>query len=137
MRPSVASCVARAQDRQKADHDRSSRDRKFEPGSLVFVKNFTAGPNWLPGCIRSLRGPLSFEVELDDGRVVKRHVDHVRSRRRAPSMDEPSNGDMDDVPLPWPSESTEPVDASSSESSHSTTPRRSTRTRGPPDRYTP
>ena len=137
MRPSVASRVARAQDRQKADHDRSSRDRKFEPGSLVFVKNFTAGPNWLPGCIRSLRGPLSFEVELDDGRVVKRHVDHVRSRRRAPSMDEPSNGDMDDVPLPWPPESTEPVDASSSESSHSTTPRRSTRTRGPPDRYTP
>lgn len=44
MRPSVASCVAMAQDRQKADHDRSSPERTFEPGAWVFVKKFTTGP---------------------------------------------------------------------------------------------
>ena len=39
-RPSVASCIALTQDRQKAEHDRVSRDRTFEPGGVwVFVKN--------------------------------------------------------------------------------------------------
>ena len=35
---------------------------------------------WVPGIIHSITGPLSYRVELGDGRVVRRHVDHVRSR---------------------------------------------------------
>ena len=30
---------------------------------------------------RGTDGPVSFRIRLDDGRVVRRHVDHVRSRR--------------------------------------------------------
>ena len=34
----------------------------------------------MPGIIHSITGPLSYRVDLGDGRVVRRHVDHVRSR---------------------------------------------------------
>lgn len=105
----------------------------------MFVKNFTAGPKWLPGCISTVWGPLSFDVELEDGRVVQRHIDHIRSTVSVPSTSEPSNSDMTIVefPVALPSVSTETVDTSSSEQNPSTTPWRSTCTLGPLDRYTP
>ena len=60
----------------------------------MFVKNFTASPKWLPGCISTVCFFLSFDVELEDDRIVKRHIDHVRNRVSVPSTSEPSNGDM-------------------------------------------
>ena len=87
--------------------------------------------------VSTVGGPVSFDVELEDGRVVKRHLDQVRRRDFVPPTSESSNGDLDEFPLPLPSESTEAVDPSSPGQSTSTMPRRSTRTRGPPDRYTP
>ena len=137
MRPSVASRVARAQARQKIGHDQSSHDRQFHLGDSVFVRNFAVGPTWIAGCITAENGPRSFTVELNDGRVVKRHLDHVRSRSVGlPPVD--SNGDsIADIPLPSIPASPEPTDHEVSCSSQPTTPRRFTRQRGPPDRYTP
>lgn len=46
----------------------------------------------LAGCITAENGPKSFMVELSDGRVLKRHLDHVRSSSVGhPPVD--SNGD--------------------------------------------
>ena len=36
------------------------------------------------GKIRYRSGPISFKVELDDGRVVRRHADHIRTHTATP-----------------------------------------------------
>jgi hypothetical protein len=46
----------------------------------VYVKNFAIGSPWLPGVIHRQTGPVSFVVELCDGRQVRRHQDHLRVR---------------------------------------------------------
>ena len=42
---------------QKKNHDSHSRDRVFQVGDLIFVKNFGNGSIWLPGEIKEIRGP--------------------------------------------------------------------------------
>ena len=71
--------MTRAHAHQKAAHDKTSYDRQFTLGDSVFVRNFAAGPTWVAGSITAERGPQSFDVELCDGRVVKRHIDNIRS----------------------------------------------------------
>ena len=44
------------------------------------VHNFGKGQDWLAGIVESQTGLLSFRVRLEDGRSVKRHMDHVRQR---------------------------------------------------------
>lgn len=43
----------------------------------VFVRNFCGVPRWLQGTISHQSGPLSFHVQLTDGRVIRRHIDHL------------------------------------------------------------
>ena len=79
--PTVPSKVERQQERQKSCHDRSPVLRAFSVTDTVFVKNFSSvPPRWLPGKVLRVTGPLSYEVELLDGRIVRRHVDAVKSR---------------------------------------------------------
>lgn len=54
---------------------------QFQLGNLVYVENFTTSPpKWIPGKVVKVTGPLSYQVELESGTVVRRHVDSVRSR---------------------------------------------------------
>ena len=61
-------------------HDMHAHSRMFSVGELVYARNFRPGEAWLPGCIMETKGPVSFLVKLQDGRVLKRHVDHLRKR---------------------------------------------------------
>ena len=56
------------------------KDRTLRVGDNVYVMS-TAKTKWVHGVIVEQTSPVSFKVCLDDGRVVLRHVDHVRSRR--------------------------------------------------------
>ncbi len=49
-------------------------------GQMVHVRNFGHGAIWLDGEIVGQTGPLSFMVQLHDGRVLRRHTDHLRTR---------------------------------------------------------
>lgn len=80
LKPDIAGHVRASQARQKAGHDRRSKQRTFAPDDLVFIRNFSGGPTWLPGTVLATRGPLSFEVRLSDNHVVRCHIDYVRSR---------------------------------------------------------
>ena len=71
--------VRATQNRQKKWHDKRAKPRSFIIGDQVLVLNFGRGPNWLPGKVTSIRGPVSVTVELADGRSVKRHYDHIRA----------------------------------------------------------
>ena len=83
--------------------------RILPDNTKVFVKNFAPGPKWLPGIIIKSTGPVSYVVVLNDGREVRRHVDHIRERREKSTdvidvqMNVPSN-----MPL-TPSQSPSPV----------------------------
>ena len=46
----------------------------------MFVWDLPARKDCLAGSITSVNGPLSYLVTLDDGRIVRRYVDHIRSR---------------------------------------------------------
>jgi hypothetical protein len=130
LRPSLKSRVVSAQSHQKLDHDRSTIQRSFNIGDPVFVRNFNCSTPWSPGVAKETRGPLSYTIQCTDGRIVRRHVDHVRTRTT------PSTAPEDDFDIPIPTSRTvdQPTEASSSEETN-LEPRRSTQPRKPPSRY--
>ncbi|XP_039664152.1 uncharacterized protein K02A2.6-like [Perca fluviatilis] len=82
LRPDIKATVLRRQEKQKEDHDKQAKERQLKPGDNVYIRNFSNNPTqkWLPGAVLTQRGPLSFVVELTDGRVFRRHQDHIRLR---------------------------------------------------------
>ena len=50
--------------------------RQFNPGDQVMGRNFADGPKWLPGKVLE-GGKTIVKVKLDDGRIWRRHVDHL------------------------------------------------------------
>ena len=44
----------------------------------VYVRNYNRGRPWVAGVVQSKTGPLSYTIKLEDGRVVKRHLDQIR-----------------------------------------------------------
>ena len=60
MLPHVGSRVYADQFRQKMAHDQRARNRSFELGDTVFIKNFADGPTWLPGVVTALHGLLIY-----------------------------------------------------------------------------
>ena len=52
----------------------------------VYVKNFGVGALRIPSVIHESKGPVSFAVELDDGRIIHRHADvRVSTAKEEPS----------------------------------------------------
>ena len=64
----TAATVEEKQLKQKCQHDARAKDRTFELGNLVFLKNFGHRHRWLHGKITKITGPVSYHVLLDDGR---------------------------------------------------------------------
>ena len=91
IQPDVSARVEKQQLRQKKVHDSHARNRSFEVHELVFVCNFHTGQPWPSGQGVRVLGPVSFEVELTNGQIVRRHQDHIRKR---PEMTDSSEGDF-------------------------------------------
>ena len=145
LHPNLAGRVRKKQEHQKSAHDSRVKNRAFKVGDTVLVRNFTSGPLWLPGSVVGLHGTLTYDVKLDDGRRMRRHLDHIRPRLPSvvdeqtapttPSSEIDSDWDMDDTTTTPPV-----VPTASATDSHARPPpepalRRSSRPRGPPDRW--
>ena len=112
-------------------------ERTFTLNDDVFVKNFaSAGPNWLPGKIVGIRGPVSYDIQLKDGKVLHRHVDHLRTGIPI-QTEEPEDGDSADITLPVELSIEEQSGNMTDNTSVDNSPqlRRSQRTIRPPQRY--
>ena len=96
--PDLNSRVSLHQEKQKIVHDNSFQQRTFSKGDNVYTKNFSTGSEWLPGVIQQVTGPLSYRVLLPDGRVVKRHVDHIHTRPSTDPLPENSEQLADEIP---------------------------------------
>jgi len=94
LRPNRERRVNDRQGTQKAGHDNHAHHREFEISQHVMARNWSGGPNWLPGVIVDKHGPLTFEVKMRSGQIWKRHVDHLKPLLKA--ADEPVTGTSDD-----------------------------------------
>ena len=88
--PSTSATVNKSLENEKFHNDHKAREREFGVGNTVYVQNFGKGPELLAGIITERRGPVSYNITLPDGRCLRRHVDHIRSRQCEP---------VDNVPL--------------------------------------
>ena len=77
---SVGKNIRNAQDRQRRNHNMHCRPRSFNRGDSVYVKNYGPGPKWLPGNVVETEGSVMYQIQLPDGRRVRRHADQLRSR---------------------------------------------------------
>ena len=59
---------------------RSSSLREFEIGNSVWIRDFMGKDKWVCGSVVKRLGPLTYVVKVMDGRVWKRHVDHLRRK---------------------------------------------------------
>ena len=93
LHPDTTARVDEQQRKQAEYHDRHARARNFVVGDAVYITNFSVGDRWLPGVVVNKSGPVSFHIELADGRTVRRHLDHVCSRlEKEESLDTPVLG---------------------------------------------
>ena len=76
--PDLSARVGNKQQLQREGYDCSAKEREIKIGSSVFVRNFPNGTSWLKGTLTEKSGPLSFIVKLDDGRILHRHINHIR-----------------------------------------------------------
>ena len=117
--PDVGVRVKRKQQVQKRQHDKRAKVRHLEIDDKVFVRDFPGGKTWLPGSVVETQGPLSFIVDLEDGRRVRRHIDHVRLRT-SESVVTPDTDDWVDDLITTPS--SEPTNANGSDTVNNSNP---------------
>ena len=129
LRPDLDRKVKQKQESQKTHHDRVAKHRDFEVGDPVFVHDFTDHKKWIPGIVSKVQGPLTYHVSLRDGRVLRRHVEHIRIRTCTSPTDPPDT----DIEIP----SIVIQDTPPPPPPHHPPIRRSTRNRAPPAYYRP
>ena len=130
IKPSLDMKVYNKQIKQKGYHDQHTKERSFAVGDLVFVSELPCKRKWFQGKIIERKGPLTYIVELSDGRIIRRHVDHIRVRtsETVPQTTEDAFGTLP------PFTSTPPVIQTPVSAPQML--RRSQRISRPPDRYT-
>ena len=89
LKPMTAKRIEATQWKQKKQHDVKSNDHTFNKGDFVFVKNFQSGDKWLPGIISQRTGPVSFMVQLSDGRERCCHQDQLQKQTVDVTVPEP------------------------------------------------
>ena len=152
--PDLTSVVQDKQLKQKQAHDKKKPDRNFIIGDTVFAEDFTASSEkWLPGVVQKVTGPLSYQIELSNGQIVRRYVDSIRARVVSNDQAEVDNSETTTGNFEWeltPDLSTENPETVSNSSTPDTESsivqpdseptseppvRRSTRNRQPPSRF--
>ncbi|KAK3743868.1 hypothetical protein QZH41_016473 [Actinostola sp. cb2023] len=80
LHPNLQGKIHVKQMKMKQLHDQHVKLREFSTGDPVYMKNFGPGPHWIPAVVQEVTGPLSYTVLLGDGRIQRRHVDHLRAK---------------------------------------------------------
>ena len=144
--PDVSGKVESRQAKQKELRDQRSL-RQFTENDQVYVQDFTTRKSkWIPGTVVQVTGPLSYRIKLQDGTIVRRHVDHVRKRENS-IVDQGSDTKVFGPELGMDETTQPPIVPTSQEDSQqgsqeSETPTvsqgadlSSTQSRNPPDRF--
>ena len=76
--PDLSIQVTKKVDNAKRTTDNNRVERMFHIGDTVSVVNFQGRPKWLAGVFEEQLSSLTFRVQLEDGRLWKRHSDLIR-----------------------------------------------------------
>ena len=76
--PNVGARVRDRQTQQKDYSDERRRERKLSVGQSIWARNFGEGPHWVRAKVLEQSGPVSFILQLEDRRLWRTHVDHLR-----------------------------------------------------------
>lgn len=97
----VSDRVQEKQAEQKLYHDKSSKERIFTEGDNVLIRNFTpnATIKWIRGKVIMKTGPLSYKIELMDGKIARRHIDHIRKCYENNDPSEPDYEPEIEIPI--------------------------------------
>ena len=78
--PDTASRVANRQESQKQYYDRNCKlSKELSEGQTVLARKFSGNKTRrVRGRIKHGSGPMSFSIAMEDGRTIRRHVDHIR-----------------------------------------------------------
>ena len=81
VRPDRTSTVNAKQQKQKQYHDIHSKQREFgicdNVVALIHARN---SQMWLPATITAITGPLSYVMQLDDGRTHRCHINQLHAK---------------------------------------------------------
>ena len=73
----VTSHVIRQQGKMKMHHGKHAKFREMAVGDTVLARDHLSSQKWQPGTVRQHSSPHSYQVQLDDGRIWRRHVDDI------------------------------------------------------------
>ena len=96
--PNTHKRVLKKQSQQKFQHDYHAKDRNIQKEDTVYARDFRKKNTWIPGTIVRKTGPVSTEVELEDGTVIRRHQDHIRPRPNPEPTPPEATKDQNSVP---------------------------------------
>ena len=114
--PTVKDKVLKNQRSSTPRGSRRARKCQYSPGDHVMCRNFMSGPTWMPGIVLEV-DDTSLQVRLDDGRVWRRHMDHVASYQ----LPDPTSDLRQQKPVELPTEE-DPLMAPASVTTSSNTP---------------
>ena len=98
LKPDLRSKVLSKQASQKLQHDQHSKTRWFTTGQAVMVRDFHPNSDkWIPGTVLSQLGPVTYTVEVEGGKTLKKHVDHIRERMSIAKDSAPAQSDTSEV----------------------------------------
>ena len=99
------------QERQVTDRNKGTKSRVITVGETVFVQDLPNGSSWTPGVVKEQRGPKTYLVELENGCVFRRHIDHIQHRVDQSDESRGSDASLDDLDIAQePMEEGEPPD---------------------------
>ena len=78
LRPDIRTRVEQRQEDQTQRNNQRSLARSFSVGDPVFIQGVVPGKRWGTGVIVGVCGQMC-DVQLRDGRTLRRHADHVRA----------------------------------------------------------
>ena len=73
--------------------------RSYPVGEAVWVCNFSQGLTWLAGVVVQNQVQCSLHVKLTNGRVIHRHLDHIRQKVESATLDPENPTSEADDPL--------------------------------------
>jgi hypothetical protein len=65
--------------KEDAQEKGKRKERKLTVNELVYVQDLPY-KTWIAGKVIEVKGNKLYIVEVEDGRVLRRHIDHIRHR---------------------------------------------------------
>ena len=89
MLPNLKGCVTSKQADQK-------QSRSLFPGTPVMVRAYIGRDKWIKGIVLRKLGPVTYQVEIAHGRILKRHVDQLKFwEKSSQAIDQPRMASTD------------------------------------------